>query len=152
MPRNRNEHSVEIESPAAMVFTYLVEEEKLMQWLGGLVESEPLTTGEVGVGSRSREVIEVGRARMEVESEITGYRLNELLEARIFSKDFETTSIYRLRETEGRTLLRSVVESEYKALLARLLSPLITRQAQKKLEADLARLKQIVEAREDTMV
>jgi hypothetical protein len=89
---------------------------------------------------------------MEVESEITGYRLNELLEARIFSKDFETTSIYRLRESEGRTLLRSVVESKYKALLARLLSPLITRQAQKKLEADLARLKQIVEAREDTTV
>jgi hypothetical protein len=51
-----------------------VEEERLVQWMSGLVGSTTFTAGEVEVGSRSREVIEMGWARTEVGTEITDYK------------------------------------------------------------------------------
>ena len=39
-----------------------------------------------------------------------------------------------------------MIETTYTALAARLLGPVVTRHAQKQLEADLARLKDLVEA------
>ena len=142
---HRNEHSVEIERPAA-VFPYLTDGEKLRQWVGGLVESTALTEGGARVGARSREVVEERGQRFELETGITRYAPNEVLQARITSKGFETLSTYRLQEDSGRTRLTSVLESRYTMLLARLLAPIVTRQAQKKLEADLDRLKRLVEA------
>jgi uncharacterized protein YndB with AHSA1/START domain len=143
---HRNEHSVQIERPAAAVFPYLTDGEKLRQWVGGLVESTALTEGGARVGARSREVVEERGQRFELETEITRYAPNEVLQARITSKGFETLSTYRLQEDGGRTRLTSVLESRYTMLLARLLAPIVTRQAQKKLEADLDRLKRLVEA------
>ena len=96
--------------------------------------------GEVEGGGRE----ERGR-RFELETEITRYVPNEALQARITSKGFETLSTYRLQEGGGRTRLTSTLESKYSMILARLLAPIVTREAQKKLEADLARLKQLVE-------
>ena len=85
--------------------------------------------------------------RFELETEITSYVPNEALQARITSKGFETLSTYRLQEEGGGLAqLTSVLESRYTMLLPRLIAPLVTRQAQKKLEADLDRLKRPVEA------
>jgi hypothetical protein len=112
----------------------------------GLVESTALTEGGARVGARSREVVEERGQRFELETEITTYVPNEALQARITSQGFETLSTYRLQEDGGRTRLTSVLESRYTMLLARLLAPIVTRQAQKKLEADLERLKRLVEA------
>ena len=53
-------------------------------------------------------------------------------------------STYRFQEAEGRWLT-SVVESKYETFLVRVLAPPNTRQARKKLEADLTKLKQLVE-------
>jgi len=50
-----------------------VEEERLVRKMSGLVGSTTFTAGEVEVGSRSREVIEMGWARTEVETEINDF-------------------------------------------------------------------------------
>jgi hypothetical protein len=113
----------------------------------GLVESTALTEGGARVGARSREVVEERGQRSELETEITSHVPNEALQARITSKGFVTLSTYRLQEEGGGlTRLTSALESRYTMLLPRLIAPLVTRQAQKKLEADLDRLKRLVEA------
>jgi uncharacterized protein YndB with AHSA1/START domain len=138
---------VEIERPAAAVFPWLLEPERLAQWIGGLVETEPLTEGEPRVGSRSREVVEERGRSYVLETELTALEPGERLEARITSgAGFTCESSYRLDEREGRTRLTCVLETEYKPFVARLFAPLVTRQAQRKLESDLARLKELVEA------
>jgi uncharacterized protein YndB with AHSA1/START domain len=105
---HRNEHSVEIERPAAAVFPYLTDGEKLRQWVGGLVESTALTEGGARVGAKSREVVEERGQRFELETEITTCVPNEALQARITSQGFETLSTYRLQEDGGRTRLTNV--------------------------------------------
>ena len=144
--QGQNSVTIEITSPSAQVFTWLTEPEKLKKWMGGLVESTPLTEGGLRVGARSREVVQVGEERTEMEVEITALRKNERLEARITSKHFEVNSRYILSEKSGKTRVTYIGDAQFKGFFFKLLTPLITPMAQKKLEEDFARLKQMVEA------
>ena len=64
----------------------------------------------------------------------------------LVSKVFDATSSQRLEELEaGRTRLVAVIETEYKQRAARIAAPVVTRHAQKRLEQDLERLKELVE-------
>jgi uncharacterized protein YndB with AHSA1/START domain len=142
---HRNEHTVEIAAPAAAVFPYLADGERRLRWMGVLVETEALTEGPPAVGSRWRDVFEDHGRRIELESELTEYVPDELLQVHIVSRGFEATSTQRLVEASGRTRLNTVIDTEYKLLAARVLGPVVRRHAQRQLEADLAGLKEIVE-------
>ena len=59
---------------------------------------------------------------------------------------FEGDISYRLKEAgENKTALEYDFRYRYETFFARLMEPLITPQAQKKLDGDLARLKQLAE-------
>jgi uncharacterized protein YndB with AHSA1/START domain len=145
---HRNEHSVEIAAAPADVFPWLADPERRLRWMGALVESESLTEGPPELGSRYRDVFEDHGQRIELEAELVEVEPGERLTARLMSKGFESTSSQRLEAagTGKRTRLTAAVETRYTMLAARLLAPLVTRHAQKQLEADLARLKELVEA------
>jgi carbon monoxide dehydrogenase subunit G len=68
-----------------------------------------------------------------------------LLVVRLRGSAFEATSTQRLEEAGEGTRLSTVVETEYTSRLARLAAPLLTRRAQRELEADLTALKELVE-------
>jgi uncharacterized membrane protein len=114
--------------------------------MGALVESEPLTDGPPEPGSRYRDVFEDHGQRIELEAELVEVEPGERLTVKLVSKGFESTSSQRLEATDEGTRLTAAVETTYTMLAARLLAPLVTRHAQKQLEADLARLKELVEA------
>ena len=142
---HRNEHSVEIDASAERVFPYLAEPELMQRWIGGLIEFRPIDAGPA-LGSRAIQLVEVAGKKWELESELTRYEPPRLLEARLVApKDFESVAAYRLEEADGRTRVTTTMETEYKHRVARFLGGVATRQAQRKLEADLARLKQVVE-------
>lgn len=143
---HRNEHSLEIAAAPADVFPWLADSERRLRWMGALVESEPLTNGPPEVGSRYRDVFEDHGQRIELEAELVEVAPGERLTARLVSKGFESTSSQRLEATREGTRLTAGLETRYTILAARLLAPLVTRHAQKQLEADLARLKELVEA------
>lgn len=142
---HRNEHSVEIDAPAERVFEYVAEPERMHEWVGGLVEFRPLGPGPE-LGSRGVQVVTMAGRQWELESEITRYEPPRELDARLVHNGFESLASYRLEESDGRTRVTTTMETEYKQAFARLLAGVVTRQAQKKLEADLARLKQVVES------
>ena len=143
---HRTEHAVEIDAPASAIFPYLVESEKRLAWMGALVESEQLTGGRPGIGTRFRDVFEEYGQRIEIDAELVEVDPGRRLRVRLDANGFDAVSTQELEEARDRTRVKAVVETDYKMLAARLLGPVVARHAQKQLEADLARLKEIVEA------
>jgi carbon monoxide dehydrogenase subunit G len=107
--------------------------------MGALVESERLDE------SRFRDVFEDHGQRVELEAEVERRDSPRLLVVRLRGSAFEATSTQRLEEAGEGTRLSTVVETEYTSRLARLAAPLLTRRAQRELEADLTALKELVE-------
>ena len=146
MSAHRNEASIEIEAPAADVFPWLADPGRRLEWMGALVESERLTDGPLEVGSRFRDVFEDHGHRVELEAQLVEVDPPRALAVRLEASAFAATSSQRLDESEAGTRLTALIETTYTALAARLLAPVVTRHAQKQLEADLVRLKELVEA------
>ncbi|MGH3016462.1 MAG: SRPBCC family protein, partial [Gaiellaceae bacterium] len=126
-------------------FPWLAESERRLRWMGALVESEPLTDGSPAVGSRYRDAFEDHGQRIELEAELVEVEPSRLLTAKLVAKGFESTSSQHLEDAKGGTRLTATIETRYTKLTTRLLAPVVTRHAQKQLEEDLARLKQLVE-------
>ena len=145
---HRNEASIEITAAPAEVFLWLAASERRCEWMGALAESEPLTEGSPAVGSRFRDVFQDFGKRVQLEAEIVELEPPHAMIVHLVSKVFDATSSQRLEELEGgRTRLTAVIETEYKQRAARLAAPVVTRHAQRRLEQDLARLKDLVEGR-----
>jgi len=120
----------------------LVATEKRLQWMGVLVESE-------GVGEgRFHDVFEDVGHRIDIETEVVRDEPPRLLEVHLRGAAFEATSTQRLTTTDTGTRLSTVVETEHTGRLARLAGRFVARRAQRQLEADLATLKELVEAEE----
>lgn len=142
----RNSVTIRVEAPVQEVYAWITEPEKLKQWMGGLVESTPLTTDGLRVGARSREVFEMGDERRVMEVEITALRPNERLEAKVTSDGFVVDVRYILSQKDGLTRVTYIGDAKYTRLHLRLMEPIITPMAQQKLEDDFARLKEMIEA------
>jgi uncharacterized membrane protein len=143
---HRNEHTVDIDRPAAFVFPYLASRDQRVRWMEKLVTSEQLTPGEAGPGTRFRDVFEDHGQRIELDAEVTDWQPNERLVIRLRSNVVDATSTQRLEARDGRTRVTTTIESDYKSFTARLMAGVITRHAQQQLERDLERLKALVEA------
>jgi len=142
----RNTATVQIERPPAQVFPWITEPARLKQWIGGLVESAPLTDEGLKVGARSREAVVVRNVRYEMETTVVDLEVPARLVVEIQAEGFKTEARYDLVESGGGTFLSYDCIAHYEHPLAKLMEPLVTREAQKKIEADLARLKDLVEA------
>ena len=110
-----------------------------LRWMGVLVESEPLGD------RRFRDVFEDAGQRIEVEAEVLERDPPRLLVVGLRARSFEATSTQRLEPAGAGTRLETRVETTYTKRLARLAGPLVARRAQRQLEEDLARLKELVE-------
>lgn len=121
------------------MFPFLEASEQRLRWMGALVESEPLDEG------RFRDIFEDHGQRIELEAEVERRDLPRLLVVRLRGRAFEATSTQQLEEAGEGTRLSTVVETDYTSRLARLAAPLLTRRAQRELEADLTALKELVE-------
>ena len=126
------------------VFSYLTEPELLTRWMGGLVESRPLGDGRLAIGARSREVIEDNGRRITVESEVVGLEPGRLLAVNLTGDMFDIASRYRLEPAGPGTNLHHTLETRYKGV-TRLFAPFLRGAVQRKVEADLARLRAVVE-------
>jgi uncharacterized protein YndB with AHSA1/START domain len=147
----KNSAHVEINRPAAQVFRYLMEDELVKKWVGGLTEIKPVEIYPGHVGDRLRMVVALGEEKTEMEMLVTGFEENRRIDFTVSSlqgtsEGFYEKSEYLLSELEGKTQLSLGGRSEYYGFLPRLMEPVITWEAQKKLQEDLERLKGLVEA------
>lgn len=147
----RHVRSVEIARPAGIVFTWISEPARVQSWVGWMVEIRSLTPPPTAVGSKELWVMEDrdnDNQRMEITAEITKLEPDHLLEAQISSPGaFSGVISYELQAMDAkRTYLTYRASYHYEHWLAKLFEPIISRSAQRKLEEDIARLKQKVEA------
>lgn len=117
--------------------------------MGALVESEPLAEGAPVLGSRYRDVFEDLGRRVELEAEVVELDPPHALVVELAADAFEATSASRLEAAGAATRVTVTIETTYKGRAARLVGPVVARRAQRQLEADLERLRELVEGGEE---
>ena len=143
-----NKVSVDIERPAPEVFRHFLDSELVKGWVGGLQVIEPLTEGDLRVGSRDKFIVKMGSMQAEMFSEVTEFEMNRLLRQRVTAKGtmgFVEDAAFELEELGGITRVTIRAEWKYATWIGRLMAPLIAVAAGRKLQEDLAQLKINVE-------
>jgi uncharacterized protein YndB with AHSA1/START domain len=143
---HRNEHTIEIARPPATVFPYLTEPERLKRWVGGLTTFEAVDGEIAHVGAESHQVMAIRGREWKLDGELTALEPDRLVEAQMAGKGFTIRTCYVLEPVESGTRLTAAVESEFSLLVTRLFGGIVTRETQRKLRADLARLEALVES------
>lgn len=146
----RNEAQIVINKPAAEVMTWVVEPDKLKQWVGGFISSKDLSNVGMKVGAKGETVVGDPKrpdVKYVIQDELTAYEPGKLIELKMTAPGtFHGSVRYEFSETGGATTAKFTGQFEYDKWYFRLMEPLITPSAQKKTEEDMARLKAVVEA------
>ena len=136
------ERSVEIPRPPSEVFPWLFEEDKVPQWTTGLEDYERLDSGPLGQGARFRQQLDVSGQRFTVEMEVTEYDPPHSAASSFEIRGVDVVARYSLADNDGSTRLTQSVEASGGGIKGRLFIPMIQPHLERKLEADLAALKQ----------
>jgi uncharacterized membrane protein len=144
------ESVIEIGRPAAEVWPWITEPDKLKQWVSWLSEARKLTPEPTHPGSRAVWIMvdpSMGNRPIEIDSEVTSVVPNESLNMRVASSGmFSGTAAYTLTSLPGGgTRLQNAGDYRYEMWYSRLMEPLVRPEARKKLNADLLHLKMLVE-------
>jgi len=142
--------SIEIQAPPDRIWPWLEDSARLKQWISWLVDVRNGAKNGTGVGAQRVFVMRDennGGALMEIEFTWTEYAPPTTLVARSTTAGiFDGLQGYHLTDLGGgRTRVEIDGQYQFHIWMARLMEPLITPQAEKKLRADLAHLKQLVE-------
>ena len=135
-------HSVEIPRPPAEVFPWLLEEDKVPQWTGHLTRYERVDGGELGTGSRVRQVLEVSGRTIDVELEVTAYQPPSGAQTSFSTNGIDVVSSYALEAASAGTRLTQTIEAKPSGLTARMLVPVLQPRLEEKLTQDLERLRE----------
>ena len=140
----RTERSVEIATPPAEVFPWLFEEDKVPQWTTGLERYERLDSGPLGRGARFRQKLEVSGQRFTVEMEVTEYDPPRSAASSFEIRGVDVVSALRRSPSDGAHDDSSPRASRRSGggIKGRVFIPMIQPHLERKLEADLAALKQ----------
>lgn len=135
----RSEATVEIARTPEDVFPWLLDAEKRLRWVDGLVGSEPF-----GEGCFRETMVQAGR-RVDVTSSVLAAEEPHRLEVRSEGRGVTAHLEHRLEPSGGGTRLTSSVELKLGGLL-RFAGGVAAAQAQRSLERSLAQLKTRLES------
>lgn len=139
---------IEIDADPNLVFTYLTDEELLLQWMGGVTKIEPLTEGGHRVGAKARITIEENGSVTVMEDEVVDSKPGSLLQVKLTNDMITALSVYDLHSHGSRTHLSHHLITRYKNWV-RVFAPLAGGAVTRKLNDDLTSLKQLIESRPD---
>ena len=141
----RIEHSVVIERPVEEVFAYITDPANDAAWNGPIVETVQTSEGPMGVGTTMRSTASFLGKRFDTDLEVTEYELNRRECVRTVSGPISGAGCYIVEPFEGGSRFTSVWEAEMGGFF-KLAEPLVIRAGNRQTEADLATLKDILEA------
>jgi uncharacterized protein YndB with AHSA1/START domain len=146
----RTTTSVDIQAPRATVWAWLNDHQKMKQWVGWVVEVRTVVD-KTGVGSKEVWVMKdpnMNNSLVEVTSECTEYVPEQRITVALSSQGmFAGDQSYQLADAgNGATRLTIDGRYRYSMWFARLMEPVITPSAEKKMVADMAHLKSLIEA------
>ena len=143
--------SIDVARPADVVWPWMYEPARLTQWVGWLEAVEPdSTTPAEGIGHRETWVMNDPRLKekMRVPGTITLWEPPHQMGVHVELPGlFAGDVLYKLTDLgNGRTRVEQDGRFRYESQLAKLLEPMTTPDAMRKLVADLNRLRQSIEA------
>ena len=142
------ESDVVIAKPPAQVYAWVTEPDLVKQWVSWLAEVRTVTPEVHGVGRKEVWVMDdptMGE-RIEIAGEIVAADAPRLRQAKMsMPGGFDGVITYRLTDLGGKTRLEFISDHEYASWVARLMSPIVTYQAQQKMTGDVATLKRLAE-------
>ena len=141
------EVSAVINRPVEEIFDYMSNPENSPKWQSGVLESEQTSKGPSGVGATIREVRKFMGRRIDQTFEITEYEPNRMIKQKTISGPMKLDAIYAFESVEGGTRVTMGGEGDSGGFF-KLADPLINRMAGRQMEADLANLKDMLEAQD----
>lgn len=146
--------TIQINAPAAAVYRYLATPHLISEWVGGLVPKKFVGgDGEIRLGLRSPrpgsddDAGDIGAD--DHEPEIIKFEPDHSVSMRIESTGFIMLTRFHLFESDGVTTVRQSVQLSYKRWY-RLFARITNRSVQRRITADLERLKKTVEDRAES--
>lgn len=141
------EHAViTINRPPEHVFRYLYEPDKVKAWVSWMVDIQGSGQGNGARYVWTMEDANNNNERMAINATVIEWDAPRVLTLELSSPlGFSGTHRYRLTPVEGGTRLELDGRFTYSKLLFQLLEPLVTPEAQKKLDRDLAKMKELAE-------
>lgn len=138
---------VEVRASPDQVAEVLNAPEEAPKWQTGLSRMEVVRGGPNEVGSVARLDYSEGGRTFEMADELLECVPNRLWKSRVSGAGFSAMVETQLVETEAGTMVGFIWEGRPEALGARLLFPLMRRRVRKRIDADLAALRRLVEER-----
>ena len=141
----RVEESIVISRSPEDVFAFLAVRSNDPAWMAAVVESEWLDpAANPGVGRRGRMAMKMFGRRAEYVDEVTAYEPGRKIAHRTVEGPFDLNTACLAEPVDGGC--RATVVAEAERMVGRLLDPLVALLMRRAFKADLARLKEILEA------
>jgi carbon monoxide dehydrogenase subunit G len=141
----RCESAVTVGKPPADVFPWLLEADKVPQWMSGLQVYEPLEPGPLHAGSRIRQELTVSGQHLRFELMIAELDAPRRAVLRFEGSGFKAANEYGVSEAPGGARVSWVIAGDTTSFKARLIAPMVQAKLQEKLDGDLARLRSVLE-------
>jgi uncharacterized membrane protein len=136
---------VSIHRPVEDVFAYVIAVEAMPEWRGDVAEAVQLTDGPIGVGTRIRAGGRVLGRPLGIVVEVTELEPAATFAYRPVSGPLRTHNVYTFQSTAGGTQVTLTDEIDLTGIFG-LLEPLMARLVRRQYQANLARLRTILEA------
>jgi len=141
----REELSVVIERPVEEVFAFATDPENDPLWQSTSLETERTSGGPVGVGTTFRNTSKFLGRRIETAYEVTEMEPPRRQCVKIVSGPIPGSGCYLFEPAEGGTRFTQTFDAEVGGFF-RLAEPLVARAIRRQTEADMATLKDVLEA------
>jgi carbon monoxide dehydrogenase subunit G len=136
----RFELFVVITCPAAEVFPWLLEADKVAQWTSGVEKYEP--QGPIDRGTHIHQTLMVSGHRLTLDVEVVRHDPPTDAKTSFDAQGIDILSAYHLVEERGSTTLTQTIDASADGLKARFLLPILQPHLERKLEADLEKLRE----------
>lgn len=139
------EKSVVINRHAAEVFEYVTDGELFSQWATEVVESKKTSDGPVGVGTTYTHVAQMLGRRIENHYKVTEYEANRKIAMKSTSGPVPAEFSMIVASVDGGSKFTMSAEADVAGFF-KLAEPLVARTMKRQQEANLANLKDLLEA------
>jgi carbon monoxide dehydrogenase subunit G len=137
--------SVTVNRPVDEVWNFISNFENTPRWSQGVLEARQTSDGPLGVGSTLQMVVKAFGRRRTADYLVTEYEPNHGFAFEVTSGPMTSRARYSVEPAGAGTRLTASGEAEATGLY-KLLAPLLVRTVRRHSEADLAKMKRILEA------
>jgi carbon monoxide dehydrogenase subunit G len=140
----RCESTTTVARPPADVFPWLIEPDKVRQWMTGLEVYQPLDPGPIALGSRIRQELVVSGQHLKFELQVTRLDVPSAAELRFEGSGFRAVNEYSVTTNGGGAAVTWVISGDTTSFKAKLLAPMVQAKLEEKLDTDLVRLRALL--------